>query len=294
MSRVRGGERVSIHADGSAPRRAWESANLHPFQSGRWAWPRLSVALAAAAVTVLGLVGTGARAAVTVFADGGQPRVPVAAPVITSPSPTPTPTTKKVSGKQAPKQRQPTIAKLQVPESGPGTFVSVRISGRPAARAATVLQFDVRRETGMAVDAEAAARTMQSVLNDRRSWRATRKAAFQLVSTAEHADLHVYIATPDTTDRLCAPLLTRGKLSCQVGNRVVLNAKRWVFGAETYGNDIINYRRYLINHEFGHTLGYQHTDCAGKGKTADIMIQQTKGLGGCKANPWPYPKGQPS
>ena len=285
---------MNAHADGSSARRAWRSGDPRPFQSGHRAWPRFSAALAAAAVTVFGLVGTGARAAVTVFADGGQPRVPVAAPVITSPSPTPTPTTKKVSGKQAPKQRQPTVSKLQVPESGPGTFVSAMISGRPAARAATVLRFDVRRENGVAVEAEAAARTMQSVLNDRRSWRASRKAAFQLVSAAEQADLHVYIATPDTTDRLCAPLLTRGKLSCQVGNRVVLNAKRWVFGAETYGNDIINYRRYLINHEFGHTLGYQHTDCAGKGKTADIMIQQTKGLGGCKANPWPYSKGQPS
>ena len=285
---------MNSRADGSAPRRAWESGDLRPFQSGRPGWPRLSVALAVVAVTVLGLVGTGARAAVAVFADGGQHRVPVAAPVISSAAPTPTPTSEKVSGKQAPKQRQPAVVNLKVPESGPGTFVSAMISGRPAARAATVLQFDVRRETGMAVDAEAAARTMQSVLNDRRSWRASRKAAFQLVSAAEQADLHVYIATPDTTDRLCAPLLTRGKLSCQLGNRVVLNAKRWVFGAETYGNDIVNYRRYLINHEFGHTLGYQHTDCTGKGKTADIMIQQTKGLGGCTANPWPYPRGQPS
>jgi len=74
----------------------------------------------------------------------------------------------------------------------------------------------------------------------------------------------------------------------------LLNAKRWVFGAETYGSDVTNYRRYLVNHEFGHTLGYPHTECAGKGKTADIMIQQTKGLGGCKANPWPHPKGEPS
>ena len=43
----------------------------------------------------------------------------------------------------------------------------------------------------------------------------------------------MYITTPATTDRLCAPLLTQGEVSCQNGNRVVLNARRWVPGAET-------------------------------------------------------------
>ena len=47
----------------------------------------------------------------------------------------------------------------------------------------------------------------------------------------ETATLHAYIVTPKTTDRLCAPYLTRGEVSCQNGNRVVLNAKRWLLGA---------------------------------------------------------------
>ncbi len=50
-------------------------------------------------------------------------------------------------------------------------------------------------------------------------------------------------------------------MSCQTDDRVVLNAKRWVSGAETYGTDLTNYRRYLVNHEFGHALGYQHVPC---------------------------------
>jgi hypothetical protein len=84
-------------------------------------------------------------------------------------------------------------------------------------------------------------------------------------------------------------VLARGQVSCQNGSHIVLNAKRWVFGAETYGTDVGNYRRYLVNHEFGHALGYQHTLCAGQGQRAGIMMQQTKGLDGCRPNPWPYP-----
>ena len=98
---------------------------------------------------------------------------------------------------------------------------------------------------------------------------------------------HAYIVTPKTTDRLCAPYLTRGEVSCQNGNRVVLNAKRWLLGADSYGSDLTNYRRYLVNHEFGHALGKHHVDCPGPGKLAPVMMQQTKGLGGCRKNPWP-------
>ena len=96
------------------------------------------------------------------------------------------------------------------------------------------------------------------MLNDQRSWRGTGRWRFELVSAvSDRAELHAYIVTPGTTDRLCAPLLTRGEVSCQNGNRVVLNAKRWLLGADAYGSDLTNYRRYLVNHEFGHYLGYR-------------------------------------
>ena len=125
------------------------------------------------------------------------------------------------------------------------------------------------------------------MLNDRRSWRGTGRWRFQLVSSASDATLHAYIVTPGTTDRLCTPLLTRGEVSCQNGNKVVLNAKRWMLGADSYGSDVHGYRRYLVNHEFGHSLGHQHVGCPGRGKRAPVMMQQTKGLGGCRKNPWP-------
>ena len=124
------------------------------------------------------------------------------------------------------------------------------------------------------------------ILNDRRSWRGTGRWRFELVNDSDRAELHAYIVTPGTTDRLCAPLQTRGEVSCQTADRVVLNAKRWMLGAKSYGTDLTNYRRYLVNHEFGHYIGYGHVDCPGRGQLAPIMLQQTKGLDGCRKNPW--------
>jgi hypothetical protein len=85
------------------------------------------------------------------------------------------------------------------------------------------------------------------------------------------------IVMPKTTDRLCAPYLRCGEVSCQNGDRVVLNAKRWLLGADSYGSDLTNYRRYLVNHEFGHALGKHHVDCPGPGRLAPVMMQHHQG-----------------
>jgi hypothetical protein len=37
-----------------------------------------------------------------------------------------------------------------------------------------------------------------------------------------------------------------------------LKAKRWLLGPDSYGSDLSNYRRYLVNDEFGHVLGKHH------------------------------------
>ncbi len=249
-----------------------------------------------AGVLMLGLAGMGARAATGVLVEEARSGVPAAVPAASGTSASPSPTAEvdslqptATSQGQPQKQAEATVAKLKVPDSGPGTYVRANAHGDPAGQAGTVVNFDVQREKGVPVDVDAVARTIQAVLNDRRSWRASGKWRFQLVSSSASADLHVYITTPATTDRLCAPLLTQGEVSCQNGNRVVLNARRWVSGAETYGSDVANYRRYLVNHEVGHALGYQHTTCDGKGRRAAIMVQQTKDLDGCRPNPWPFP-----
>jgi Protein of unknown function (DUF3152) len=185
------------------------------------------------------------------------------------------------------KRRSKSVGPVKVPQSGPGTYQGAEQAIGSTTSYGTLIRYDVRVEDGLAIDADKAAELIQGVLDDKRSWRGTRRWRFELTPAGQSATLHAYIVTPNTTDRLCAPYLTRGEVSCQNGNRVVLNAKRWLLGAEAYGSDLTNYQRYLVNHEFGHALGQHHVDCPGAGRLAPVMMQQTKGLGACRKNPWP-------
>jgi hypothetical protein len=185
------------------------------------------------------------------------------------------------------KRKAKSLQKVEVPAGGPGTYQAARESVRPTTSAGTLIRYDVRVEDGLSIDPDKAAAIIQGTLDDKRSWRGTGQWRFELVPVGQSATLHAYIVTPNTTDRLCAPYLTRGEVSCQNGNRVVLNAKRWLLGVDSYGSDLTNYRRYLVNHEFGHALGKHHVDCPGQGRLAPVMMQQTKGLGACRKNPWP-------
>jgi hypothetical protein len=53
-------------------------------------------------------------------------------------------------------------------------------------------------------------------------------------------------------------------------------------------NRLILYRQYLVQHEFGHALGYGHYEggYADRGTYCHPMMQQTKGTAVCQANPW--------
>lgn len=197
----------------------------------------------------------------------------------TSPSPRP--------AKLQAKRKAKSLQTVEVPASGPGTYHAATTSVRPTTSAGTLIRYDVRIEKGLSIDPDKAAGIIQGILDDERSWRGTGRWRFELTPVGQSASLHAYIVTPETTDRLCAPYLTRGEVSCQNGNRVVLNAKRWLLGVDSYGSDLTNYRRYLVNHEFGHALGKHHVECPGPGRLAPVMMQQTKGLGACRKNPWP-------
>jgi hypothetical protein len=80
--------------------------------------------------------------------------------------------------------------------------------------------------------------------------------------------------------------------SCRVGRFVVINQDRWRGASPAWnaaGLALRDYRHMVVNHETGHWLGLDHARCPGPGQLAPVMQQQSKGLQGCRFNPFPTP-----
>jgi hypothetical protein len=75
--------------------------------------------------------------------------------------------------------------------------------------------------------------------------------------------------------------------SCRVGRYVVINAARWLHGSPYFTGSLLEYRQMVIDHETGHWLGLGHAHCPRAGALAPVMQQQSKGMHGCRPNPWP-------
>jgi hypothetical protein len=78
--------------------------------------------------------------------------------------------------------------------------------------------------------------------------------------------------------------------SCRVGRFVIINQDRWKHASPAWNAAHLalrDYRHMVVNHETGHWLGLHHATCPGKGRLAPVMQQQSKGLQGCRFNPFP-------
>ena len=78
--------------------------------------------------------------------------------------------------------------------------------------------------------------------------------------------------------------------SCRAGRYVVINQTRWRYASPSWNSahkSLRGYRHMVVNHETGHWLGHGHLGCSGPGRLAPVMMQQSKGLDGCRHNPWP-------
>jgi hypothetical protein len=153
-----------------------------------------------------------------------------------------------------------------------------------------VRRYRVAVENGSGQDAAAFAGTVEQILGDGQGWTAGGTVRFQRVPEKSTAEVTIYLATPATTESLCAAggLHVQKLLSCRLPGQVVINLARWLTAVPGYGAPLAVYRQYALNHEIGRDLGYPNQACPGAGRPAPVMQQQSLGLDGCAANPWPY------
>lgn len=117
-------------------------------------------------------------------------------------------------------------------------------------------------------------------LNDPDGW-STKGYFFEPVTSNE--DVLIRLVTPSTIEAHCG---VPSNLSCAElnGRHVYLNAERWIHGSKLSKLSLEHYRQYLVSHEIGHILGFDHEKCPCVGCKAPVMMQQTLGIGKCIPN----------
>ncbi len=125
----------------------------------------------------------------------------------------------------------------------------------------------------------------QETFDDPRGWRGS-GIAFRRVSSGGSFVLVLSEASQ-------VPTFSSGcsaEWSCRVGDYVIINQMRWLNASPMWHQEkrsVRDYRHMVVNHETGHWLGHGHRYCPSAGALAPVMQQQSKGLAGCKPNPWP-------
>lgn len=126
-------------------------------------------------------------------------------------------------------------------------------------------------------DSENIAFLIASYLNSPYGW----DYFFEPVTSRE--DVLIRLSSPTTIKSKCG---LPQNLSCAEmnGKHMYLNSDRWFYGSSKSKQTLDGYRQYVVLHEMGHILGYNHKKCPCKGCPAPIMMQQTLGIGECKPN----------
>ena len=116
------------------------------------------------------------------------------------------------------------------------------------------------------------------------------EVAIYLADPEGWAQLHTFVVGKGKIIRLSSPATIKklcglpDSLSCATlgGNEIWLNADRWIHGSAPSKLPLERYRQYMVSHEMGHSLGYEHAKCSSG--PAPVMMQQTLGIGKCSPN----------
>lgn len=204
-------------------------------------------------------------------------------------------------------------------DGGDGTFRPVGTPGQDVGEGREVIvRYSVEVENGIDTTPyggdTAFATMVDATLADPRGWAKDNRYKFVHVPADSRPDTRIQLTSLSTAAELCGAELET-ETSCHTRitgeSTVLLNEARWVRGALPFEGDLGNYRQYLINHEFGHAIGYaEHQACGGDKELAPVMMQQTLSLNNaellklspeevypdeditCNPNPWPYPQTQ--
>jgi hypothetical protein len=125
------------------------------------------------------------------------------------------------------------------------------------------------------------ARQALAILQDGRGWPRA-GITFRAAASARVADLWIRLATNVSVKRDCG----FNMMSCAWvgGKRSLINLERWRAGSKESGLSLVDYRRYVINHETGHLLGLHDNMSHGSKELAPVMVQHTLGPRGYTPN----------
>lgn len=160
---------------------------------------------------------------------------------------------------------------------------TVRIMHRTAARHTVTYRVETRGR--ISADLAEFKKQAQQTFADPRGWRGS-GIAFRRVTSG--GSFVLVLSEPSKV-----PSFSSGcsaEWSCRVGNYVIINQMRWLKATpmwHQHKRSIRDYRHMVVNHETGHWLGHGHRYCPSGGSLAPVMQQQSKGLSGCRPNPWP-------
>ncbi|WP_418059887.1 DUF3152 domain-containing protein [Pimelobacter simplex] len=170
----------------------------------------------------------------------------------------------------------------------PARAVTAKVKHRVDVRRTVRYSVRVKGRLGPGVDVAAFRRLAQETYDDPRGWRAWGVRFVQVRRGGAFTLWLSEAARVPGFSSVCSP-----QWSCRVGRNVVINVQRWQHASPAWhrlGRSLRDYRHMVVNHETGHWLGRGHASCPRPGALAPVMMQQSKGLHGCRANPWPTPR----
>lgn len=162
-----------------------------------------------------------------------------------------------------------------------------------------LLTYTVEIQKGYQKDLNKIANTIQKIYDSKRGLTVlyNNKLKFKRVPLDKSANFHIKITSNEDIKRICGFDL----LSCadMITNIIYLNYDRWWYGSPTFFDGLKTkdkkkqmelYRIYLVNHETGHQLGFDHPPKSYQVKSNEpcsFMAQQTINLHGGLSNPYP-------